>query len=107
MSDPRGDGTDPADGRKADLRYTIRDDWQTRIERNLDGSGRLARGDHTNMHSLRFTARAVPRPREKQAPEEARREPVPPADERVPPPPTDASGIAQKLMGWMFPRPLR
>ncbi len=63
-TEPGSSGDRPAN----DLRYTVHDDGGTHIERELDGSGRLARGDHTHMHKLHFSVRTVSRPREKLAP---------------------------------------
>lgn len=45
----------------ADLRYTKAEQRGVRIERDLSGSGHLARGSHTKMSSMKFSVRAQPR----------------------------------------------
>ena len=52
------DGGEP--GTPADLRFTRQEGKQVRVERDLSGGGHLARGDHTRMSRLNFTARARP-----------------------------------------------
>ncbi len=42
---------------KKDLRYTAHEDRNVRVERQLDGSGHLARGDATKMSVLNFSSR--------------------------------------------------
>lgn len=58
VPDPRlgPDGT-----RKKDLRYTEHGQHNVHVDRQLDGSGHLARGDRTHMSVLNFSARAQPR----------------------------------------------
>lgn len=46
---------------KRDLRYTESERGNVRVNRQLDGSGHLARGDKTRMSVLSFSARAKPR----------------------------------------------
>ncbi len=67
MNNGRGESA-PSDDKNSDLRYTARDNGQIRVERQLDASGRLARGDHTHMHTLNFSAKAQRRTKEKVAP---------------------------------------
>ncbi|MGE0555463.1 MAG: hypothetical protein AB7R55_18685 [Gemmatimonadales bacterium] len=57
------EGPDPdADGSpKRDLRYSESERGNVRVNRQLDGSGHLARGDKTRMSVLSFSARAKPR----------------------------------------------
>lgn len=50
-----GGSTDPT--AKPDLRYTADESHNVRIERKLDGSGHLARGDQTRMSVLNFSSR--------------------------------------------------
>ena len=122
MKEKEDDGSaDSTENPGSDLRYSSHDDGHTRIERSLDGSGRLARGDHTHMHTVRFTARAVPRAREKQAPEVPQATAPPtqndeplgpsaPADEshlRSEQDAAPAPGASQRLLDWMFRRPQR
>ena len=55
------DGDDAGEpGTPADLRFTRQEGKQVRVERDLSGGGHLARGDHTRMSRLNFTARARP-----------------------------------------------
>ena len=51
----------PADPKKKDLRFTDRVDHGVSIDRDMSGSGRLARGDHTHMSSLKFSMQAKSR----------------------------------------------
>jgi len=46
---------------KRDLRYSESERGNVRVNRQLDGSGHLARGDKTRMSVLSFSARAKPR----------------------------------------------
>ena len=58
-----GDGQDGQEGPDrdaADLRFTKQEGKQVRVERDLSGSGHLARGDQTRMSRLNFSARARP-----------------------------------------------
>jgi len=88
---------DPDGSPKRDLRYSEAERGNVRVNRQLDGSGHLARGDKTRMSVLSFSARA--KPREERDPEFEFRpakakappaEPVaataPPAPEPEPPP---------------------
>ena len=45
------------DGAKPDLRFSSIEEKGVRIDRNLDGSGHLARGDKTKMSVLNFSSR--------------------------------------------------
>ena len=101
------------DGARPDLRYTSVERDGVRIERSLYGSGRLARGDHTNMHSIQFTARAAPRRQEKVAPEEVSTPSLPPVTASVAEPlakPEEApavvepTGFLKKFSSWLRPK---
>lgn len=111
----------PRQGANSDLRFTEQNDGHTEIERDLGSSGRLARGDHTHMHSVRFVARGVPRARQKLAPENTPAErndeedggataaapaPAPPAVAAADPQPPDAN-IARRMFEWMLGRDSR
>ena len=52
-----GDGPDEP----PDLRHTEHERADVRVTRDLSGGGHLARGDHTRMSRLNFTARGRPR----------------------------------------------
>ena len=47
--------------KKKDLRYSAHERSNVRVDRELDGSGRLARGDHTKMSVLNFSSRHAAR----------------------------------------------
>lgn len=49
--------TNPDGSPKKDLRYTSHEDRNVRVDRQLDGSGHLARGDVTKMSVLNFSSR--------------------------------------------------
>lgn len=49
--------TNPDGSPKKDLRYTSHEDRNVRVDRELDGSGHLARGDVTKMSVLNFSSR--------------------------------------------------
>lgn len=105
MTEPGG--TDPAkpadpverneDGSpKRDLRYSAQQDRNVRVDRKLDGSGHLARGDRTRMSVLNFSSRH--QARTERDPEFAFRPPPAPAPAPVqaeapaaPPPPAPAA----------------
>jgi hypothetical protein len=53
--------TDEAPEEKPDLRHTEHEHRDVRVSRDLSGGGHLARGDHTKMSRLNFSARARPR----------------------------------------------
>ena len=53
--------TDEAPEDKPDLRHTEHEQRDVRVSRDLSGGGHLARGDHTKMSRLNFSARARPR----------------------------------------------
>jgi uncharacterized membrane protein len=55
-SSPDGE-LNPDGTKKRDLRYTAHEEANVRIERSMDGSGHLARGDRTKMSSLKFSSR--------------------------------------------------
>lgn len=78
----------PDGTRKKDLRYTGHEHDNVRVDRSLDGSGHLARGDRTNMSVLNFSSRH--QARTDRDPEFAFRPPpgpaAPAAAEAVPPP---------------------
>jgi hypothetical protein len=44
-----------------DLRHTEHEQRDVRVRRDLSAEGHLARGDHTRMSRLKFSARALPR----------------------------------------------
>lgn len=51
----------PAEPDKAsDLRFSEHEGRDVRVSRDLSSDGHLARGDHTRMSRLKFTARARP-----------------------------------------------
>jgi len=88
---------------KRDLRYSESERGNVRVNRQLDGSGHLARGDKTRMSVLSFSARAKPReerdpefefrPAKPKAPPAepaaAAAPPAPPAPEPPPAPPPE------------------
>lgn len=93
------------DEEKPDLRYTSHEQGGFRVERSLDGSGHLAKGDRTNMHQLRFTQRA--QPRTDSDPELAARRPEAPraaahspASETPPPAPAEPP-VPEAPTGWL------
>ena len=49
--------TNPDGSPKKDLRYTSHEDRNIRVDRELDSSGHLARGDLTKMSVLNFSSR--------------------------------------------------
>lgn len=51
----------PDGTRKPDLRCTEQERRNVRVERQLDGSGHLARGDRTRMSVMNFSSRHPPR----------------------------------------------
>lgn len=90
------------------------EDDRLHIERKLDGSGRLARGDHTRMHTLNFSMRTVPRPHEKLAPEHHPAGAAPVEAATIPPVPVPGDdtapvdsppGAIRRLMDWITRRP--
>ncbi|MGE0442936.1 MAG: hypothetical protein AB7L66_17625 [Gemmatimonadales bacterium] len=84
---------------KRDLRYSGVQDRSVQINRQLDGSGHLARGDRTNMSILNFSSRHPART--ERDPEFAFRpppEPTRPADPPAEPaaePPAAAAGTGE------------
>jgi hypothetical protein len=108
----------PDGTRKKDLRYSKEERQNVRVERQLDGSGHLARGDKTRMSVLNFSARAQPRterdpdfafrpaPPARQLDGDAPASPVPPAAEPVVEPeaakPVQGSviGKIKKILGF-------
>lgn len=79
----------PDGTRKKDLRYTGQGHGNVQVDRRLDGSGHLARGDKTRMSVLNFSARAQPRterdPEFAFRPERGAAAPPDPAGDPVPP----------------------
>lgn len=55
--------TTPGDGEapRPDLRFTSHEDNGVSIDRDLSGTGHLARGSHTNMSRINFSMTAKPR----------------------------------------------
>ncbi len=47
--------------KKPDLRFTRREDQGVSIERDMSGSGHLARGSRTNMSRIKMSVQAKPR----------------------------------------------
>lgn len=79
MSSPSDDNVPPSGSEevKPDIRVSTHRDLGVDISRDLTESGRLARGDRSNMSRLSFSARG--RPRDEADPELlALREPAPP-----------------------------
>jgi hypothetical protein len=96
-TEPDGDGSP---GR--DLRYTAHEEQNIRIDRNLDGSGRLARGDVTRMSVLKFSSKHPPRA-ERDPEFEFRPAPVKPAsDATIPPIPAAAADPADAPKDSLF-----
>lgn len=102
--------TNPDGSPKRDLRYSAHDEGTVQIERNLDGSGRLARGDRTNMSVLKFSSRHASRdtrdPDFEFRPAPTKTPPVPP-DPAAPPltvaepaTPTSLGGRLKRLFGF-------
>jgi hypothetical protein len=80
-----------------DLRFTDHARRNVKVERDLSAQGHLARGDHTNMSRLKFTARARPADPGERDPDfvarEAASQPVAPAN--TVPDPAPASTAAE------------
>ncbi len=55
--DEKAAETNPDGSPKKDLRYSSHEDRNVRVDRELDGSGHLARGDVTKMSVLNFSSR--------------------------------------------------
>jgi hypothetical protein len=70
--------------KKKDLRYSAFERSNVRVDRELDGSGRLARGDHTKMSVLNFSSRHAART-ERDPDFEFRPAPAKPAEAVAPP----------------------
>lgn len=116
--DPSPEGELNPDGsKKRDLRYTAQEEANVRIERSMDGSGHLARGDRTRMSSLKFSSRHQARTErdpdfEFRPPPKKPAEPVPVGVETEPAPPAPASPPPvtaekpslvdrfKKMLGW-------
>lgn len=88
------DDPSPEDAeKKKDLRYSAYEKSNVRVDRELDGSGRLARGDHTKMSVLNFSSRHAARTERdpdftfRPAPKPAEAAAPPPAPEPSPPAP--------------------
>lgn len=89
---PAPEELNPDGTRKKDLRYTAHEDRNVRVDRQLDGSGHLARGDVTRMSVLNFSSRH--QARTERDPEFTFRPPPaapPSADAEVPPAAAPAS----------------
>ena len=54
------DGDPPGPDTPSDLRFSEHEGRDVRVSRDLSGEGHLARGDHTRMSRLKFSARARP-----------------------------------------------
>lgn len=70
--------------KKKDLRYSAHEGSNVRVNRELDGSGRLARGDHTKMSVLNFSSRHAART-ERDPDFEFRPAPAKPVEAAAPP----------------------
>ncbi len=55
------DADDPNEQKKPDLRFTRRNDQGVSIERDMSGTGHLARGSLTNMSKIKMSVQAKPR----------------------------------------------
>lgn len=86
----------PDGSRKPDLRYTDHERGTVRVDRQLDGSGHLARGDRTRMSVLNFSARA--QARTERDPDFAFR-PAPTAGRPAPAEATPAAPVAEPVPG--------
>ena len=90
------------EGGARDLRTGAHADLGVSVERDLTGSGRLARGGSTRFSSLRFRSVGLPAPAEEAetAEDRARPAPAPPAAPAVaepgPRPP-----LARRLLRWL------
>jgi hypothetical protein len=60
MAEPDAGAPDEP-GKPRDLRFSEAEQRGVRVNRDLSGSGHLARGDRTHMSNLRFSVRAQPR----------------------------------------------
>lgn len=91
--DRAGEGEPTSDGSpKRDLRYSSHEDRTVRVDRELDASGRLARGDRTKMSVLNFSSRHPVRT--ERDPEFAFRPAPPPAAAPAPEPPSAEAPVA-------------
>ena len=61
VPDPGPAEDESAGPAKPDIRVSRHEDLGVEVRRDLTGGGRLARGDHTNMSRLSFSAKAKPR----------------------------------------------
>lgn len=99
-----GGAVDPDGSPKRDLRYSSHEDRSVRVDRELDGGGRLARGDRTKMSVLNFSSRHPVRTERdpeftfRPAPEPAAA-PVPPAAAAQLEPPPVAKAVAVEAPG--------
>lgn len=83
--DKPADDAIPEDAeKKKDLRYSAHEGSNVRVNRELDASGRLARGDHTKMSVLNFSSRHAVRT-ERDPDFEFRPAPAKPAEAAAPP----------------------
>jgi hypothetical protein len=102
--------TDDGPEEKPDLRHTEHEQRDVRVTRDLSGGGHLARGDHTKMSRLNFSARARPRDdgerdrvfaeRDAASAEPAAEAPAPPAPPAAPPA-EDGATLMQRV-GKLF-----
>ena len=81
---PPGEAIPDDAEKKKDLRYSAHEGSNVRVNRELDGSGRLARGDHTKMSVLNFSSRHAART-ERDPDFEFRPAPAKPAEAAAPP----------------------
>lgn len=94
-----------------DLRYTSHERQNVRVERELDGSGHLARGDRTRMSVLNFSSRHPARTERdpdfafRPAPDKPP-EAAPVTDAAAPPAPPDAAPPADPSLVDRFKRML-
>jgi len=94
---------------KKDLRYTTHEERGVRVERELDGSGHLARGDVTKMSVLNFSSRHQARTERdpdftfRPAPEQKPPAPSPSTESKAPEPsagvPPETSSPAESSPG--------
>ena len=87
--------TNPDGSPKKDLRYSSHEDRNVRVDRQLDGSGHLARGDVTRMSVLNFSSRHQSRterdPEFTHRPAPVKKEPAPEPGAAAPPSPVAAA----------------
>ncbi len=85
---------------KPDLRFSEHEGRQVKVSRDLSGGGHLARGDHTRMSRLNFSARARPAdPGERDVSAFGGRAPAPESDAAEPAEPAEPTAAAQAPPG--------